>query len=782
MMEESATKSFKENNMFKDLTDLKTEKSVKEFIDRYGKNWVWKPIGGRENAGIIDMGSEPSDALAERMTNGIDALIEKKYLELGTPSVTPKSPKESTEKWFKIPYGNLSKLNENERRKLAENLIISLLESGESNEKHFEQWTSARFSPTVEVKDKGVGKHPDRFEKTFLSLNENNKMGKHFLMGAFGQGGSIVYGFVNYTIIISRRPKKLLENKRSDFIGWTIIRKNERNYEKYKKAIYEYCVSPEGFVMRFSPQVSEDFEGSIVRSIEFDLPKESTIYGAPSGSLWWLSHHCLFDPVLPFLICDKRNKRFPSLTEGDMIKGKVINGNRFRLNAKDKNGHKKYKSNSWKISLSNLNAGDIEVIWWVCEDKKELDNFINRSQPIVVTFNGQRQILITKAELSLKGRDFVKDRLIVQVIGDYLSSSGQRIFSSTRDGARKNKVYLELVNRLKKALTDDEELKILDEELKEKILSKETSEQEKKANKLLEKLLDRQEKLKKKSGKILSDDFNFPLAPTKRIKKDKNDLEEDEETNKEELNPPPKIELNKIPTKIEILNKILPIKIEKGKGVLLRIFVNATNDYFTKEENGEELKIDFKQKGLLVERARSNLREGRVDIRLEATPESSEDSICESEIFITRPNNLPLTAEVSFRILKAKKRLRLKSGKKEKTKPKGPIIKLVGEESWKELGWDETDVAEFKNNIVFVNKQNRYVSACLKSIKSEETLKRYLARYGAHIALFTILQKKFEEKLGKDLPPEYIKNEMERAARSLIYAVAINIEELESSL
>lgn len=64
-------------DIYNELLNIKTILQVENFIKKYGGSWNWKPVGGRENAGVIEMGSEPGDALAERITNGIDAILER---------------------------------------------------------------------------------------------------------------------------------------------------------------------------------------------------------------------------------------------------------------------------------------------------------------------------------------------------------------------------------------------------------------------------------------------------------------------------------------------------------------------------------------------------------------------------------------------------------------------------------------------------------------------------------------------------------------------------------
>jgi len=89
------------------------------------------------------------------------------------------------------------------------------------------------------------------------------------------------------------------------------------------------------------------------------------------------------------------------------------------------------------------------------------------------------------------------------------------------------------------------------------------------------------------------------------------------------------------------------------------------------------------------------------------------------------------------------------------------------------------ELVSFHATPVYVNKSNRHVENIFNSVKGEASLNRYLARYGAHIAFFTILQKQHEENLNAELPEDYRRWEMERAARSILQAIALNIDEVE---
>ncbi|MBS3140233.1 hypothetical protein J4479_04485 [Candidatus Woesearchaeota archaeon] len=760
--------------VFKELLNIRTILQVENFINKYGEKWVWRPVGGRENAGVIEMGSEPGDALAERITNGVDAILERKYHELGKPFQMPASPRKAVEKWFKIPDGQLKKLTNEERRKLAESLKITFVESGDDQTLYPDQWDKVKNCPTVIIQDLGIGQNPTEFVGTFLSIGGQNKVGQKFLIGSYGQGGSTVYSFGVYTIIISRRPKGLLQQGQKDLIGWTIIRCNERNPDDFKRSLYEYCTSSTNEINTFSTEVeSDEFkEGTIVKMVQFELPENSGVYTAPTRSLWWLSHNSLFDTVYPFVIRDARSIRHTSLKSADSEGGRIVNGNSYRLDSGN------YKSHGWSINLQK--SGQVSVKYWVFEDKSQLDNFVKASQPTVISLNGQRQISLSKSDLSLKGRDFIKDRIVLQVVADDMTPIGQRIFSSTRDRARKNQTYAELLEQLKKSLMADEFLKQLDLEFKEKTLTKETSDQEKKAKELLAKLLDKQSKEDEDLNLIFNANPDLPIT-----RPPKPEDEEDETTTeiikKRKLEP--NAELKYFPTFIEILNKNSLVEIEKGKGGTVRIFIDANDDYFIRDaDKGKIIFTLNTSDGAIIQKSISDLRNGLINVRFEAERSTRVGTKRIVTIQVETSGSTPLHNTCSLLVTAAKKRWRLKKGDEKSKKPEPPEIKLVSEDEdiySSVLGWSDTDVAEFKDNIVYINKSNRHVKKILDSVKGENSLNRYLARYGAHIAFFTILQKRHEESLDVELPEKYRLWEMERAARSILQAIALNIDEVE---
>src|SRR6266851_1571705 len=190
---------------------------------------VWLPLGGKaNNHPLVNALSDSGDALVERVTNGMDALIEREVLR--SKRTDFKSPREAADKLFGIPGGHVVGLTDNDRRReLAGALIVTARESGVERE------------PTVIVEDQGVGQHPSDFDKTLVSLNEENKRSSLYLMGAYGWGGAASVSFCKYAVFVSRRQDDLRRPGQDDAVGWTVVRYNELAEDLFAKhGFYEY--------------------------------------------------------------------------------------------------------------------------------------------------------------------------------------------------------------------------------------------------------------------------------------------------------------------------------------------------------------------------------------------------------------------------------------------------------------------------------------------------------------------------------------------------------------
>src|SRR5258708_34483378 len=66
----------------------------------------WRPLGGkRGNYAQVNVASNPADALIEKITNGMDALIEQAVLRSGRDNLT--SPREAVDQLLRVPNAHM---------------------------------------------------------------------------------------------------------------------------------------------------------------------------------------------------------------------------------------------------------------------------------------------------------------------------------------------------------------------------------------------------------------------------------------------------------------------------------------------------------------------------------------------------------------------------------------------------------------------------------------------------------------------------------------------------
>lgn len=456
--------------LFKELLNANTAKEVTDFletlIDKYTVQWT--PVGGyKDNIATINIGTDPAAGLAERITNAIDAVIELKWVEQGKPTDIS-SPRTAVENWFDIKDGKLRTINNASDKKieeLARKIKVTLRDSEREN------------YPTVEIRDQGIGIKGEDFSKTILSLHGQNKISKLFLMGAYGQGGSTALSYNNFTIIVSK-PAFLQKGEKPN-VSWTIVRINPGNIDTDKLEWFEYCVDGRnGQPFSFEIEDKDFSHGTLVRHIGMDLGKYTAKMTGPTSSLWYLAHHYLFDPIIPITISGERQK--------DLNQGKVENRSIFGNNRRLTRGggdEKNLTQYQQEVSLT-FRDGKVTIYYWVLTlegSEKPMDrikNYCLASQPIIITFNGQKQgqlsNTIIKNDLKLP---FIEKYLVVQIECDNLDNESKRhLFSSTRESLRDTSILEELKKLTVDTLNEDDELKRLDKERKDRYLKKDHTE------------------------------------------------------------------------------------------------------------------------------------------------------------------------------------------------------------------------------------------------------------------------------------------------------------------
>jgi hypothetical protein len=407
---------------------------------------AWVPFGGRDNnRGTIEVSADPGRSLVERLTNGIDAILEDEHKKHnGFPDC--RTPKEAATTWLNVPEGGLSEMTPAQRRSIAHRISIKL-KAGDG-----------RSSRVVEVRDAGIGLAPAEMPKTILSLNESNKIQKYYLAGAYGQGGASTLATSKYVLIASRRPDSQ--------VGFSLAKYQDLPAEQFKTGRYVYLVLS-GSVLVADMSLDDFPVGTLVKHFGYDL----TSYPSPLGpnSVYGLLNQTLFDPVLPVWLDDYDIHGYR----------RVIKGSRNALNGAIDEGDSEQNgpdlSHRVPMFYSSLGEfGRIGIEYWVLErptsaNKKPIAAFVNPSKPIVLTLNGQNHAELNQSVVRKDAElTFLTQRLICHLDCNHLTPAAKRaLFVSTREDARRGIVYDLIHQEIVRVLRSDDELTRLNNEARE---------------------------------------------------------------------------------------------------------------------------------------------------------------------------------------------------------------------------------------------------------------------------------------------------------------------------
>lgn len=259
----------------------------------------WIPVGAeRGNAGRIKTANQPVNPTAERVVNGMEAIIElarQRELNENSSSPAPLSPRDAVLRYFGIPsLDELPKLDgsptsksiRQKARDMARKLRVRLMFDKASRE----------FA--VAIEDDGIGQTPAMIHRTLLSLGSTTKADKWYLIGVFGQGGSSAYAISQYSWVVSRRAPDLLQGL-TDGVGWTVIKHVFPKDRRDDYFAYLAC-SPTGAVPHISAAEADSAgiqHGTRFVHIGYDFGRGGS---AITRQMYTAMNHVLYNPVLPF--------------------------------------------------------------------------------------------------------------------------------------------------------------------------------------------------------------------------------------------------------------------------------------------------------------------------------------------------------------------------------------------------------------------------------------------------------------------------------------------------
>jgi len=732
--------------------NCRTMSDVRALLAAAGRSGTmkWRPVGDRpNNIGTIRIASDPALSMVERITNAIDAMLE--LGRAGNVGPDPLNPREAAHRWFGIPKGGLAEMTETERRTLGTNIAITLADSGEARR------------PTIIVDDRGIGQHPRRFPRTLLSLNEDNKVGKPWTMGTYGQGGSTTFGFSRASVIISRRHPAHSEGG-EDRIGWTVVIEDETDPASYVLPSYKYLVGVDNEVLSADPGALVDLlTGTRCIHVCYDAPTWATTF---TTDLWQFLHAAMFDPVLPFLVTSTR-------ANDSKYGSRIIIGNSARLETPEKAkgdleiAHK----DSAGVDLGAAHGG-LTVRYWVVrrppgsdKDTDAAAGYVRADSAIAITLYGQRQD--TEARVWIKDNarlPFLYKNVIVQLDADHLTPIAKReLFASTRERATKSELKSAIFAHLAALLQSDDELKRLNHEEKERLLQRSTSAaNERVRNRLRRFITTRLKDLKRvvpvgqaSNGSAVTKKSS-PSGPSKR---DTNDSA-----------------LHNVPTYLRFQSE--SFRIYRGATAYVWVEIDAKNGYLPRHDDELTLFWEGRTPGIgLRLTSRSELLGGKCRWLFTADEDASL-GLFKLRVELTTANGtLVDTAAITVA-----DRPPAQQSKTKEEPDTGPDVRWVLKDNWgahdgmdgRAVGYVTEDV---EGTIIWVNRHFEPLDKALSGSRmTPEAISTGGDRYQFPVACGLWLQHHAEQSASPKPDEKYRKQELERLAEAVIAAIYPDVD------
>jgi hypothetical protein len=639
--------------------------AVEAFEAAHGGRSSWAPIGGKENnRGPIEVSADPGRSLVERLTNGIDAVLEAEYeRHRGVPDC--RSPRQAATAWIGVSERGLSEMTPAQRQAIAKRVAIRL------------SLGDGRQGRLIEVRDLGVGITPEEMPNSILSLNENNKIRKHYLAGTYGQGGSSTFAISAFTLIASRRAG-------DPRIGFTVVKFLDLPAEDYKTGHYVYLTLDEAVP---AAEISENefVAGALVRHFGYDLSS----YPSPVGpnSIYGLLNQVLFDPVLPIWL--------DSEVHGYR---RVIKGSRNALNGAVDDGDENRRGptldhNVPTFYVSLGDPGNVGFEYWVLErptraNKRPSAAFVNPSRPIILTLNGQNHaelpVSIVRKEAELP---FLSQRLIAHIDCDSLTPNAKRaLFPSSREDARRGLVLHLIHDELVRIFKSDDELARLNNEARQQGMRErdETAIQEMRRE--VARLLRLQGiEIGHATGARVGGDQPTPDGPTRP---------------RGPRRQPQPIEVHEPPTYVRIVwDEEAPIGFYPGQRRYIRIETDANSSYYN-PDNPAASRINIIAQVPVTLKGSTPLRGGRMRAILDAIDGTSIDDNGTLRVELSRPGLTTLSDQRGIVIHEAPP---ARPGRQQLSLPPFETRPVAPEEErWAALGWPD-DVASVASSAVMEN-------------------------------------------------------------------------------
>ena len=425
---------------------------------------IWSPFGGVEN-NFSTVGNQQADAtgaLVDKLINGIDAILMAQCFSNGISPESAEAPQNmgaAVERFFGVREGRMDSIDAKQRTALAEKFDLRLVAVGDKQ------------SPCYLLIDRGEGQTPAMFPKTFLSLNESNKMRIPFVQGKFNAGGTGVLQFCgtkNYQLIASKRHPQApikTDDSTGGLWGFTLVRRLLPSQGR-RSSMYVY-LAPQGKIFTFdasairvlpgqespnrapAPYDRPLEHGTCVKLYNYRWRPKST---ATTEARYELERY-LHAPCLPFRVTETRDYKanyysttisgvWATVVSADRAKPKVEEG--FPAPG--------------EINIDGIGSLPYRIVVFG-------ENVNSRHVPhgVFFTLNGQRHGGLsndfTRSRLKF---DYLSRHLLVSVDCTQMEESTREdFFMASRDRIRQNEAHAEVVSQLEDELRSHPGLKAL---------------------------------------------------------------------------------------------------------------------------------------------------------------------------------------------------------------------------------------------------------------------------------------------------------------------------------
>jgi hypothetical protein len=232
------------------------------------------------------------------------------------------------------------------------------------------------------------------------------------------------------------------------------------------------------------------------------------------------------------------------------------------------------------------------------------------------------------------------------------------------------------------------------------------------------------------------------------------------------------------PSFVRVANASLPLPVRLDRRALVRLESDAPDGYLTSHIHAK-LTMASQPAGTLNLESRSDFRGGRARLTLKATENAKAGTTGILSVFLFTPDDRALTTEVGFRLDEPKETASAGSGGKTQVKAPEPVP--VFRDGWGPFGWDETNVAEAREDLeggkIYVNADNQHLTRLLRGGGYQDKgLTRMRNNFVLYVAFYTwarhaALRGRDVGVEGKEFE-EYRKGELDRVAQTVIHSIA----------